>query len=144
MASVCIYLDGNKATLEREYDLLAIQRTIEYERQLWEEMRTAYGVFATVLGRMAAELDARGDISEKARQDFSGTYWGTLQPLLISREVELEVVRLRNDLRDLAAGRSVQDKIRRRIVRILRLCISVLAQHAEGTNGGSSANRVDR
>jgi hypothetical protein len=120
IVSVFIYLHGNDAALRKEHDLIAAQRNIDYERQLWNEMRATYKELAQTLGRMAAELDAAGSFSNAARRDFNAAYWGAL--ILVEDEaVQFEMVKLRNDLRDLEHSRISQDKIKLRIERIVTL-----------------------
>lgn len=114
VASVFIYLDGNKATLERENELIAKRDALEYQRDLWDERRAAYRTLAATLGSMAAELDVGNTISDATRSAVNTAYWGTLV-LVESDAVKTHMVRLRNDLRDFERGRIDADKIRQRI-----------------------------
>ncbi|AZV79049.1 hypothetical protein EBB79_15000 [Parasedimentitalea marina] len=114
VASVFIYLDGNRATLERENNLIAKRDELQYQRDLWDERRAAYRTLAATLGSMAAELDAGNTISNATRSAVNTAYWGTLV-LVESDAVEMHMVRLRNDLRDFERGRIDADKIRQRI-----------------------------
>lgn len=114
VVSVFIYLDGNRATLERENELIGKRDALEYQRDLWDERRAAYRTLAATLGSMAAELDTGNTISDATRSAVNTAYWGTLV-LVESDSVEIHMVRLRNDLRDFERGRIEADKIRQRI-----------------------------
>ncbi len=118
--SVFIYLHGNKTAIQKEHELIAIQHTIDYQRQLWDETRTTYRKLATTLGVMAAELDQNKKVSAASEKAFNAAYWGALI-LIEDPAVQREMVRLRNDLRDLKAGRIDEDKIKLRVERILSL-----------------------
>jgi len=120
IASVFIYLHGNRATLDREHELITARQQVEYDRQLWDQLRTAYQALAQTLGRIAAELESSDTISLESRTAFNTAYWGAL--ILVEDEaVGQEMVKLRNDLRDLEAGRIGQDKIKLRIERVVSL-----------------------
>ena len=118
VASVLIYQYGNDAAIQKEYDLIAVQSRTDYRRQLWHDLRATYKALAQNLGRMAAELDATGKISDGTRSDFNAAYWGTLI-LVETEDVQCELVKLRNDLRDLEHGRVKPEKIKLRIDRIV-------------------------
>lgn len=120
LVGVLIYLHGQKAAIQKEQQLIARQSLTDYHRQLWDELRATYKTLAQTLGRMAAELEASGKISESTRSDFNAEYWGTLI-LVDTDNVQLELVKLRNDLRDLELGRIPPDKIKLRINRIVGL-----------------------
>ena len=120
IASVFIYLHGNRATLNREHELITTRQKVEYDRQLWGQLRAAYKALAQTLGQIAAELESENKVSPESRAAFNTAYWGAL--ILVEDEaVGLEMVKLRNDMRDLEAGRIDQDKIKLRIERIVSL-----------------------
>ena len=120
IASVFIYLDGNEAALERENELIATRNAVEYQRRLWDERRAAYKDLAETLGAIAAELDAGTNVSDESRRSFNKAYWGAL--ILVENDrVEQEMVKLRNDLRDLEEQRITGDKIKLRIQRVVTL-----------------------
>ena len=120
IASVFIYLHGHQAAIQQEHELLTVRNRIEYDRNLWNELRATYKELAQTLGRMAAELDETGHVSTETRREFNATYWGTV--ILVEGDgVQLELVRLRNDLRDLENGRILPDKIKLRVARIVTL-----------------------
>lgn len=132
IVSVFIYLDGNRATLERENELVAKRDALEYQRDLWDERRAAYRNLAATLGSVAAELDAGNIISDATRSAVNTAYWGTLV-LVESEAVEAHMVRLRNDLRDFERGRIDADKIRQRILAI----VSASRVHLQEVSVGS-------
>lgn len=83
-------------------------------------MRAAYKALAQTLGQIAAELESTNKVSPESRAAFNTAYWGAL--ILVEDEaVGLEMVKLRNDMRDLETGRINQDKIKLRIERIVSL-----------------------
>lgn len=131
VASVFIYLDGNRATLERENELIARRDALEYQRDLWDERRAAYRTLAATLGSMAAELDAGNTFSDATRSAVNTAYWGTLV-LVESDAVETHMVRLRNDLRDFERGRIDADKIRQRIHAIVEESRAHLQEVSDG------------
>lgn len=132
VVSVFIYLDGNRATLERENELISKRDALLYQRDLWDERRAAYRNLAATLGSMAAELDAGSTISDATRSKVNTAYWGTLV-LVESEAVETHMVRLRNDLRDFQRGRISADKIRQRIHAI----VSASRAHLQEVSDGS-------
>lgn len=131
VTSVFIYLDGNRASLERENELIARRDALEYKRNLWDERRTAYRTLAETLGSMAAELDAGNTISNATRSAVNTAYWGSLV-LVESDAVETHMVRLRNDLRDFESGRTGADKIRQRIHAIVEASRLHLQEVSDG------------
>lgn len=131
VASVLIYLDGNRATLERENELIAKRDALEYQRDLWDERRAAYSTLAAMLGGIAAELDAGSTISDASRSAVNAAYWGTLV-LVESDAVETHMVRLRHDLRDFERGRIDADKIRKRIHAIIEATRVHLQEVSDG------------
>ncbi|SFQ66288.1 hypothetical protein [Donghicola eburneus] len=118
--SVLIFVIGDMWTAERENELAEARNLAEYERRLWDERRDAYRALAEVLGGIAADLDSGSDIDAANKRAFDKTYWGALI-LTENEEIELQMVRLRNDLRDLEAGRTTSDQIKRRVQRIVSL-----------------------
>lgn len=120
LVSVFVYLHGNEEAIRREHELTANRNRVDYERRLWDELRATYATLAQTLGRMASELDATSVVSVGTRSDFNAAYWGTLT-LVESECVQLELVKLRNDLRDLEQNRIQPDKIKLRINRIVSL-----------------------
>lgn len=120
VVSVFIYLHGNRAALDREHELITTRQEIEYDRQLWDQLRAAYKELSQTLGQMAAELETSNTVSAKSREAFNAAYWGAL--ILVEDEaVGREMVKLRNDIRDLESGRIDQDKIKLRIERVVSL-----------------------
>lgn len=131
LASVGIYLHGNSAAIQKQHELIAAQSRTDYERQLWDELRATYKALAQILGLMAAELEANGEISPSTRGRFDAAYWGTLI-LVETDEVQLELVKLRNDLRDLEFDRIPPDKIKLRINRIVAISKQRILTSADG------------
>lgn len=120
IVSVLIFVIGDRWTVERENELAEARNLAEYKRRLWDERRDAYRALAEVLGGIAADLDSGSDIDAANKRAFDKAYWGALI-LTENEEIELQMVRLRNDLRDLVAGRTTSDQIKLRVQRIVSL-----------------------
>jgi hypothetical protein len=120
VASVFIYVDGLKKSIDQEHKLIEARDDQAYRRQLWDERRAAYKQLAETLGAVAAEIEVGKTVSKESLEAFHKTYWGAL--ILVENEtIENEMVKLKNDLRDLVEGRISSDKIKLRIQKIVRI-----------------------
>ncbi|MCP4367505.1 MAG: hypothetical protein GY797_05215 [Deltaproteobacteria bacterium] len=133
IVSVLIYLHGLGATIEKEQYLIDIRTQREYERQLWDERRASYSHLASTLGEIAAEIEVDKNVTRDSLKAFSKAYWGAL--ILIEDEaVRDEMVKLKNDLRDLTKNRISSDKIKLRIQKIVSLSKAHIAENFTNEN----------
>jgi len=120
MASVFIYVHGLKRSIDQEHKLIEARDDQAYRRKLWDERRAAYKQLAETLGAVAAEIEVGKTVSKESLKAFHKTYWGAL--ILVENEtIENEMVKLKNDLRDLVEGRISSNKIKLRIQKIVRI-----------------------
>lgn len=120
ISGVVIYIHGLNESIEKEQALIDMRSQVEYHRKLWDERRESYKVLATTLGGIAAEIDIDKKISSESLKSFSKAYWGLL--ILVENEsVKSELVKLKDDLRDLEKNRISANKIKSRIERIISL-----------------------
>jgi hypothetical protein len=127
IVSVLIYVHGLKASIEKEQQLINARSQKEYERKLWDERRENYKELASTLGTIASEIEVENKISKESLKSFSKAYWGSL--IMVEDEsVKNEMVKLKNDLRDLSKNRISNEKIKLRIERIISLSKNHLAE----------------
>ncbi len=120
ISGVVIYIHGLNASIEKEQALIDMRSQVEYQRKLWDERRESYKALATTLGGIAAEIDIDKKISPESLKSFSQAYWGLL--ILVENEsVKSELVKLKDDFRDLENGRISANKIKLRIERIVSM-----------------------
>lgn len=120
ISGVLIYIHGLNESIEKEQALINIRSQVEYQRKLWDERRESYKALATTLGGIAAEIDIDKTISPASQKSFSKAYWGLL--ILVENEpIKIELVKLKDDLRDLEHNRISANKIKLRIERIISL-----------------------
>ncbi|MCG7562472.1 MULTISPECIES: hypothetical protein [Pseudoalteromonas] len=120
ISGVVIYIHGLNESIEKEQALINMRSKVEYQRKLWDERRESYKALAVTLGSIAAEIDIDKKISSESLKSFSEAYWGLL--ILVENEsVKSELVKLKDDLRDLEKSRISANKIKLRIERIISL-----------------------
>lgn len=118
ISGVVIYIHGLNESIVKEQALMDMRSQVEYQRKLWDERRESYRALATILGGIAAEIDIDKKISSESLKAFSKVYWGLL--ILVENEsVKSELVKLKDDLRDLEKSRISANKIKLRIERII-------------------------
>jgi hypothetical protein len=133
IVSVLIYGHGLKASIEQEQKLIDARATKAYERQLWDEKRFSYKKLAETLGEISADIELKNPISNSSLKNFYKAYWGTL--ILVENEaVRTEMVKLKNDLRDLESKRISSDKIKLRIQRIVTISKGHISEVIDESN----------
>lgn len=126
IASVLIYLHGQEQALRTEQALIDTREARAYARRQWDERLASYQRLAASLGGIAAEIELEQPVSEASLSEFHSAYWGTML-LVESEAVGLEMLRLKNDLRDLEAGRIDGDRVKLRIEQL----VGVIREHVE-------------
>lgn len=120
ISSVLIYVHGLDASVEKEHQLIEKRSAVEFDRVLWNQKRESYHALANILGSISAELELHKPVSDDSLHKFYQSYWGAL--ILVENEsVREEIVKLKNDLRDLKNGRIGGDKVKRRIQRVISM-----------------------
>ncbi len=90
------------------------------EQIVWEDRKNTYDKLRDVMGDIAAQLDTENSISKESIKELSRVYWSKL-PGNETSEIEREMIKFRNDLRDFEDGLILADKLKWRVQKISRL-----------------------
>ena len=77
LVGVWQFIEGQQNTTRLEYNLLAKQSAIDFERRLWIEQLETYDEIAKTAGAIAAYYDSPDRLNELTGE-FLSLYWGAM------------------------------------------------------------------
>lgn len=120
LVGVWQFLEGQERSTRLEYELLARESAIEFQRQLWLEQLDTYRRVADIAGSIAARHDQTERLEELTRE-FLEVYWGVMM-FVADDQVEVAMIEFYQEVRDYRSGWGSADLLKVKANRLVEAC----------------------
>jgi len=120
LVGVWTFIEGEQNRTRLEYEMLARQSAVDFQRTLWKEQLDTYREISKLAGQIAAH-DGDSARFKQLVNEFHTLYWGTMI-LIEDVLVEEKLVEFNVEIRDYLTGRSQPERLKTRAKRLVEAC----------------------